>query len=352
MRRSVPLICGAVITALFVVSAAPVSAQKKQPPSIIAGASDQALTTLFLSGANFAATATVYLADVQLTGVSIGNMGGTITANLPLGVGAGSYRVTVVQSTGTATFDVTLGAQGAQGEAGPPGPPGPQGDPGAPGEPGPVGPAGPAGPAGPQGDPGPMGPTGETGPAGPQGMAGAVGPAGPPGPAGPAGPAGPTGPAGAQGPQGLQGPQGVQGPAGPSGIATVVFTSGLGANSGGVPSAAEDFIGPTVNVTIATGQEIFVTASKALGSSAAGGASDLDIWVCYRSTAVGAPITKVGGGILNLTAPQNARQIYSINGVAVGLPTGTYSVGMCGVSSTAANWNNNEYGYVTAMVIQ
>lgn len=51
------------------------------------------------------------------------------------------------------------------------------------------------------------------------------------------------------------------------------------------------------------------------------------------------------------TAPQNARLNYSVNGMVTGLAPGTYQVGMCGSSGQPANWNNNEWGYVTAMVL-
>jgi hypothetical protein len=52
-----------------------------------------------------------------------------------------------------------------------------------------------------------------------------------------------------------------------------------------------------------------------------------------------------------LRCPQNTRNIYSISGVISGLPAGTYNVGMAGnASPAAAHWNNNEWGYVTALV--
>jgi hypothetical protein len=40
----------------------------------------------------------------------------------------------------------------------------------------------------------------------------------------------------------------------------------------------------------------------------------------------------------------------SISGIITGLPAGTYIVGMAGRAAAPANWNNNEWGYVTALV--
>jgi hypothetical protein len=163
---------------------------------------------------------------------------------------------------------------------------------------------------------------------------------------GPAGPAGPEGPAGPTGPTGPEGPIG---PAGSSGVVSATFNSGLGSNGGGVTST-NNFIGPTVNVTITSGQKIYVNVDKALGSFVVGGANGLNIYIGYMLVGGTTP-SNYGGGILGLTCLQNTKQIYSINGIISGLPAGTYTVGMTGSATTPANWNNNEYGYITAMVL-
>jgi hypothetical protein len=183
---------------------------------------------------------------------------------------------------------------------------------------------------------------------GPQGPAGPEGPAGPQGPTGAVGPQGPAGATGAVGPAGAAGPAGPQGPEGPQGIVSTAFTSGFGASQ---VTTTTGFIGPTVNVTITAGQKIFVDVNKALGSSIAGGANSLNLYIGYQSTAAGSNVQSYGGGILGLQCQQNTRQIYSMSGIISGLPAGTYSVGLVGFSPNAANWNNNEYGYVSAMVI-
>jgi hypothetical protein len=128
-------------------------------------------------------------------------------------------------------------------------------------------------------------------------------------------------------------------------VITFVTTTGLGNN----PAAALAFIGPTVNVTLAAGQRAHLVVNKALGSVAAGGAIDLDLWACYQNTAGGA-VTQQGGGMFDLRVPQNIRVPFAINHIYSALPAATYTIGMCGLSSNSANWNNNEWGYTSALV--
>jgi hypothetical protein len=217
-----------------------------------------------------------------------------------------------------------------------------------PGPPGPEGPPGPVGPQGPQGPTGATGPQGPAGPAGPQGPQGAQGPEGPQGPQGPigaTGPQGPTGATGPQGPTGATGPQGPAGPQGPSGVVSFAATAGDGLP----PGTTNAFIGPTLNVTLAAGQKAMMVVHKALGSFAAGGGTSLNIYPCYQLTP-GGTLTTQNGGIFGLTVPQNQRQLFGINWIFSGLSAGTYTIGMCGSTPTPAGWNNNEWGYISAIV--
>lgn len=166
---------------------------------------------------------------------------------------------------------------------------------------------------------------------------------------GPAGPQGPTGPKGAQGPQGFQG---IQGPVGPSGVVATVFASGLGANS---MSNTLQFLVPPVTVSITqAGQTVFVSSQKSMGSTEAGGADSLDLWICYKPSAAAAP-TKLGSsGIYNQRVPQNTRIPFAMSAVIQNLAVGTYSVGMCGSVTAAggnpADWNTFEYGLTSAII--
>lgn len=334
------LITLAAACSLFAWSVTPVAAQgngnKTPAPSIQAASTDSARTTLYISGANFSSTVSVYLGSIQLSGILIGGQGTQLIASLPVGVAVGSYRLVVMQASGSATFDVAIGANGATG---------------ATGATGPTGPAGPAGPAG------AMGPEGPAGPAGPQGAIGAAGPQGPQGAQGPAGPAGAQGPQGVMGltgPAGPAGPQGPQGPAGTPGVIASAFGSGFGANAVPIGNSPTDavFVAGQATVTIAAGQKIFVMSTATLGAFATP-ATSLNLWVCQKLQSAAQPTVDVGGGTFGLATAANTRQHYSLSTIFTGLPAGTYSVGLCGYSTElTSHWTNNEYGYTTALVIQ
>lgn len=129
-------------------------------------------------------------------------------------------------------------------------------------------------------------------------------------------------------------------------VAFVGFTSGGNAN---VPSGTLQFLSPTITVAVVAGQQIVVNVDRAFGTTVAGGASGLNIYIGYRVAGSGATPTAIGGGMFGLTAAQGERKTFGINGAIGGLFTGTYEVGIVGTGN--ANWNNNEWGYVTVMVI-
>lgn len=122
--------------------------------------------------------------------------------------------------------------------------------------------------------------------------------------------------------------------------------SGLGAG----PASALAFIGPTVPVAVEAGERVLVFAHKALGSSV--GASTLNLWICYEPT--GGALTVVGGGLFGLRAPANSRAVYGLTAPTPPSPApGQYVVGLCGAAGAqAANWNFNDFGYVTALVLR
>lgn len=136
---------------------------------------------------------------------------------------------------------------------------------------------------------------------------------------------------------------GPAGPQGPSGIVSSAFTSG----SGNTPTNATDFLAPTVSVTVAANQKVHVVSNKALGAAATA-ATGLNLYICYKLGAN--PITTVGGGSLGHALPPNTRVLYEMNAVITGLAAGIYNVGLCGSSALPANWNNNEWGYTSALV--
>jgi len=115
-------------------------------------------------------------------------------------------------------------------------------------------------------------------------------------------------------------------------------------NAGTTPISSNiQYIGPTVTLTVAANQKVFVDGNAALGST--GGASGLNLYICY-----GPGPTAVGLGIFGLTIPAGQRHTFGISAVVSGLSAGTYQFGMCGSASTTG-WNNNEYAYINGMVI-
>jgi hypothetical protein len=104
-----------------------------------------------------------------------------------------------------------------------------------------------------------------------------------------------------------------------------------------------------LSITVAAGQKVLVTANCGLGSVAVGGATNLNLFIGFLATGGTVP-SNLGGGVFNMQTPQNTRQMYGLSGVLSGLAPGTYQVGLTGSSSNFANWNNNEWGYVTALV--
>lgn len=125
------------------------------------------------------------------------------------------------------------------------------------------------------------------------------------------------------------------------------FTSGFGLN----PSATRAFIGPTATIAVTAGQKVLVTASKALGSTTVGGAGGLNLFICYRASGAVVTPTTVGGGILGNQVAQNTRQIFTVSASVTLSTAGSYEVGLCGDAAAPANWNYNEYGYVTALAV-
>ncbi len=293
----------------------------------------------------------------------------------------GDLVVNVLDCTG---LQGPAGPQGAAGPQGPVGPTGPQGPQGATGPQGPAGPQGPQGPQGATGPQGPAGPQGATGPQGPVGPTGPQGPAGangincwdlnqngvpdpaedrngdmvvdvldcqgatgPQGPAGPQGPQGPQGSTGAQGPAGPQGPQGPAGPQGPSGVVASGWAQGLGNN----PTPTLAFLAPPVTIAVGTGERAFVVADKAFGSTVPGGGVGLNLYICYQASGAMVP-TAFGSGIFGLTVVQNQRAIFGMSAVLSVLAPDTYQLGLCGLDNGAGSWNNNEYGYTSALVFR
>jgi hypothetical protein len=253
---------------------------------------------------------------------------------------------------------------------------------------------------------GPQGPQGSAGPEGPRGPIGEPGPAGPQGPPGPNGEQGPPGPPGAQGPpglnwmgdwdlvthyevddavqfdgtayiataandgeqpdtsrswsllaaegeqgeQGVQGPMGPQGPPGASGVTVYPFAGFISSIPGQSPIT---FAGPTVSVTLTSGQTMTGAAEGPVGFAHGTPIQHLYYGLCYQ---VGSnyPVwfvdfamkseTFFGGGVDQFHEEQHV--LSAAGAVAPGAET--YKVGFCiqNTGSVALTLNDSVNGWV------
>jgi hypothetical protein len=142
------------------------------------------------------------------------------------------------------------------------------------------------------------------------------------------------------------------GPQGPPGTPAAVSV-GTRRFQTTTPTSALTFLSPALPVTVASGQAVLVTATVTLGTTIAAGASGLRLWIAYQPT--GGTVTAAhSGDWIDVQAVQNSLNTYSFSDTITGLAPGTYTVGMGGQqnSTTANNWNLEDWAYTTAQVIQ
>lgn len=134
------------ICLLALVFSLPVLAHAK--PVIDSATPNYGTNQLTIVGSGFGTGTPTVKIDTQTAAV-VSHSATQIVVNMPSGIGAGDYLLSVaVTGGGTGTFDLTLGAVGPQGPQGPQGIQGSQGAQGPQGYPGPQGPQGIQGPPG------------------------------------------------------------------------------------------------------------------------------------------------------------------------------------------------------------
>jgi hypothetical protein len=135
---------------------------------------------------------------------------------------------------------------------------------------------------------------------------------------------------------------------GPSGIVSSAFTAGAGTTP--LAGSPEVFVSPTVTVTVAAGQSVFLSASESLGNLAPGNDVFIRFWIAYQPA---------GGTITNATdLPQDESiqggetNLTSLSAVLSGLAPGTYQVGLAGEVQGNINVLRAEGGSASALVFQ
>lgn len=133
-------------------------------------------------------------------------------------------------------------------------------------------------------------------------------------------------------------------------VTPTASTSSSNCNINTLSASTYAFVGPTVTIVInSTADVVYFTGNITGGSTSAGGATGLNIFPAYQLSGGGA-LTTSGGGTFGLTVAQNQRTTFGTSCTFTNLTPGTYTFGVAGiVTGTAANWNNNEYGYVSAI---
>ncbi len=118
------------------------------------------------------------------------------------------------------------------------------------------------------------------------------------------------------------------------------------------PSALDvtTWSGPKTTLTITSAtQKVHLVANVVMGAGGTA-ATNLDIWPAYAATGSTTPIV-VGGGSYDYSCPANTRSCYTTTSVITGLAPGTYDFGVAVRVSGALNWTNNEYGYISVLLI-
>jgi hypothetical protein len=141
-------------------------------------------------------------------------------------------------------------------------------------------------------------------------------------------------------------PYALQAGSAPSGVVSANFVNGFGGNPGSIAA----FLSPAVTVSVGQGQSIFVVGTKPLGTTT--GAGSLDLYPCYRVAGTSDVPTIVGDGMLNMSLNGGQRIPMTLSGVFSDLAPGDYEVGICGDDDGNGNWDNNEWGYTSALVLR
>ncbi|HNB81916.1 MAG TPA: hypothetical protein PLP14_07450, partial [Chitinophagaceae bacterium] len=127
------------------------------------------------------------------------------------------------------------------------------------------------------------------------------------------------------------------------------FSGGVNAITGTNSMLTNAGSGNTITITSPT-QKVMWTVQLALGSSSAGGGTNLALYPAYYNSVAGpTSYSIIGGALIGLSCPQNQRLTYSISGYVSGLTPGTYVFGAVG---SGTNFNNNDWYYVTTMVFE
>jgi hypothetical protein len=123
-------------------------------------------------------------------------------------------------------------------------------------------------------------------------------------------------------------------------------------NQTSTPSTTLAYLSPALTINVTSGQAVIVSAEITIGTTIAGGASGLRLWICYQPSG-GTLTTPHAIDWIDGQLVQNMLAVYPITDTITGLGTGSYTVGLCGSQTGGVpnNWNLEDWAYTTAQVI-
>ncbi len=110
------------------------------------------------------------------------------------------------------------------------------------------------------------------------------------------------------------------------------------------------FIGASVHMDVEPWQFVHVSARAGLGSTARGGAADLDLSICARKAGSSRLIDNPGDRLENLRAAENHRDTFTVTTRFEKLDAGDYEFGLCGRVRGASRWNDNDTSRVAVLL--
>lgn len=111
------------------------------------------------------------------------------------------------------------------------------------------------------------------------------------------------------------------------------------------------FIGAVVGMTLGSAQLAVVAASAVLGSTAPGGAGELQLSICTRRKHSPQLVEARDARRDDLKIAANTRQTFAVKTRIAGLAAGEYEVGLCGhAGPDAGRWNDNGTSRVAVLI--
>ena len=115
------------------------------------------------------------------------------------------------------------------------------------------------------------------------------------------------------------------------------------------PDPTLRFLALPVTVTVPAAAKVLVDSHRAFGTST-NSASALNLFMCSKPAGSLLAPHPHGHGLLSMQLPPNSQATMGFSRIIDDLQPATYDVGLCGTGG--ANWDSNEFGATTALVLE